>query len=112
MHEGARDVVWLCKLFNELKLDYVQPPTLWCDNQATVYLSKRPGKHSKFKHVDIKYHFTRDLVEKKRLKTEHCSTNVMPADIFTKPLERVKFERFREMLGVVKSPTWLRPSSE
>jgi hypothetical protein len=27
-------------------------------------------------------------------------------------LERVKFERFREMLGVVKSPTWLRPSSE
>jgi hypothetical protein len=94
MHEGARDIVWVCKLLDELKLEYVRPP--------------RSGATIKFKHVDVKYHFTRDLVDKRML-IEHCSTHTMPADIFTKPLDRVKFERFREMLRVVKRPSWLSP---
>ncbi|KAJ0392021.1 hypothetical protein ATCC90586_006158 [Pythium insidiosum] len=35
---------------SSISLDYVKPPKLWCDNLATVYLSEKPGKHSKFKH--------------------------------------------------------------
>ncbi len=110
MHESARDITWFGALFDELRMPYVKPPTLWCDNQSTVHLSKKPGKHAKFKHVDIKYHYTRDLVERDPLLTQYCSTEVMPPDIFTKQLERVKFERFRDMLRVVKQPAWMNNS--
>jgi hypothetical protein len=104
MHDGACDIVWLCRLLDEIKLKYVKPLTLW---KSTVYLTEWPGKHAKFKHVDPKYHYTRDLVDLKKIQTKHCSTNDMPADILTKGLERVKFERFRSMLGVVKKEVWM-----
>lgn len=54
------------------------------------------------KHIDIKYHYSRSLVEEKRLEVKHVGTTEQTADIFTKPLERVKFEKFRTMLGVVQ----------
>ncbi|KAJ0391590.1 hypothetical protein P43SY_011493 [Pythium insidiosum] len=106
MHEGARDIMWLGALLDELGLPFKKPPTLWCDNMSTVHLSTKPSKHSKMKHVDVKYHFTRNLVEKEKLATRHCGTNEMPADTLTKPLDRVKFERFRDMLGVRSKATW------
>ena len=101
MNEGAKDLMWLRGLCQELKQE-VEPPLLWCDNMATVYLSMKPGKHNKFKHVDNKYHYVRHLVEDKRLVTEHCPTTVMTADIFTKALGRTKFEQFRDQLNVVQ----------
>lgn len=77
--------LWCRVLCQEIKQGF-EPPLLWCDNMATVYLSVKPGKHNKFKHVDNKYHYVRHLVEDKTPVTEHCSTHVMTADIFTKAL--------------------------
>jgi hypothetical protein len=101
MNEGARDLMWLCGLCDELDQEY-EVPRLWCDNQATVYLSERPGKHNKSKHMENKYHYVRHLVEQGVIRTSHCGTNQMTADIFTKALGRVKFEQFRRRLGVVE----------
>jgi hypothetical protein len=84
-----------------LDQDY-ERPRLWCDNKAAVYLSEKPGKHNKSKHMENKYHYVRHLVENAVLETRHCSTQVMTADIFTKALSRVKFEQFRQQLGVVE----------
>ncbi|KAJ0392881.1 hypothetical protein ATCC90586_010563 [Pythium insidiosum] len=107
MCEGARELVWQPNLLSEMKLPFVKPPTLWNDNMSTVFLSKKPGKHAELQHVDPKYHYTRDLVEKKIIQTKHCPTNDMPADIFTKGLERIKLERFRGVLGVVEKQGWM-----
>ena len=55
-------------------------------------------KHAK--HVDIKYHFVKDIIEQRDIILEHCSSIDMAADILTKPLDTHKFKKCRDMLGM------------
>jgi hypothetical protein len=73
------------------------------DNQGALALVKNPHLHERSKHIDIRYHFIRDLAEKGKLNVEFISTTSqeMVADGMTKPLQRVAFERFKAQLGVV-----------
>jgi hypothetical protein len=72
------------------------------------------GKNAQFsqrtKHIDIRHHFIWDHLKKKNISLQYLSTDAMTADILTKPLERVKFERFRSQLGVVDLETDLEGS--
>ena len=58
--------------------------------------------HGRTKHVDIKYHFIRDLVEAKRVKLVYCASENMIADMLTKGLPIKQFEKLRELAGVAK----------
>ena len=57
--------------------------------------------HDKSKHIDIKYQYFRDMVEKGVVKLQYVATDEQVADVLTKPLSKVKFEYFRDKLGVV-----------
>ena len=70
------------------------------DNQGALALVKNPHLHERSKHIDVCYHYIRDLAEKKRLEIKYVPTAEMPADGLTKPLARIAFERFRSQLGV------------
>ena len=109
MNEGARDVMWLRNLCKELLWNF-HLPLLRCDNQAAICLTDRPGKHSKSKHIENKYHYVRRIKELKLVDTKYCSTEDMVADAMTKGLARVKFEKFRTMMGVVPKDTGARGS--
>ena len=50
------------------------------------------------KHIDVRYHFIRELVEKKVLRMIYRKTGEQPADVLTKPLARESFERHRRFL--------------
>ena len=106
MSEGVRDILWLRKLCGELLIP-IKTPRLMSDNQAAIVLTSKPGKHHKSKHIDNKYHFVRLLVARDELKIQHVGTNEMIADVMTKGLSRVKFERFRDLLGVVSRETFV-----
>jgi hypothetical protein len=56
-------------------------------------------------HIDISYHFIRDLAEKGDLRVDYIPTVDMVADGMTKPLQRVAFERFKAQLGVTMRPS-------
>ena len=58
--------------------------------------------HDKTKHIEIRYHFIRDMVQKGVLKLKYVPTKEQVADVFTKPLAHVKFEYFRDKLGAVR----------
>ena len=58
--------------------------------------------HDKSKHIEIKYHYIRDMVQRGALKLQYVATDEKIADVLTKPLARVNFEYFREKLGVVQ----------
>ena len=57
--------------------------------------------HTKTKHIAIKYHYLRELVQDKEVKMEYVNTKEQIADIFTKPLPKDAFEYLRGKLGVL-----------
>ena len=64
-------------------------------------MSENPVFHEKSKHIEIKYHYIRDMVQKGAVKLQYVATEEQIADVLMKPLARVKFEYFREKLGVI-----------
>ncbi|GMF63018.1 unnamed protein product [Phytophthora fragariaefolia] len=100
MSEAAKDVLWLQGLCKELA--WLHPVSLmFGDNEGVIALSVKPGKHSKTKLIENKYHMVRRNVELKRMTVKHCGTEDMIADIMTKALGAVKFARFRKMMKVL-----------
>ena len=77
---------------------------VYCDNSSAIDISKSPVQHSKTKHIEIRYHFIRDLVERKIVCLEYIPTKRQNADIFTKPLDRSKFEKLHQVIGVILCP--------
>ena len=58
--------------------------------------------HDKSKDIEIKYHYIRDMVQRGAVKLQYVAIDEKIADVLTKPLARVKFEYFREKLGVLQ----------
>ena len=58
--------------------------------------------YDKKKHIEIWYFYIRDMVKKGAIKFQYVSIDKQVADVLTKSLSRVKFEHFRDKLGVVR----------
>ena len=65
-------------------------------------MSENPVFHDKSKHIEIKYHYIMDMVQRGAVKLQYAATDEQIADVLTKPLARVKFEYFSEKLGVLQ----------
>ena len=74
--------------------------SVFSDNTSVINLSKNLVQHSKSKHIEILYHFIRDLVEDKIKSLEFIHMNNQKADIFTKPLDGPQFESLRKTISV------------
>lgn len=73
--------------------------TMFCDLSA-IFITKNPITQRKSKHIDLRFHFIRNQVEKSLSEVEHCPTESQLADILTKPLPRLQFVELRSKLGV------------
>jgi hypothetical protein len=73
-----------------------------CDNQSFIKMTENPVFHDRSKHIEIRYHFICDMVQRGALKLQYISTDEQVVDVMTKPLSRVKFEHFRDKLGIVR----------
>lgn len=83
--EAAKEMVWTRRLVQEM-IGQVETPVLHVDNQSPIKLVHNPAMHQFTKHIDIRYHYIREVVEKEIFKTEDVNTKEQLADIFTKPL--------------------------
>ncbi|KAI0995035.1 hypothetical protein K3495_g13146 [Podosphaera aphanis] len=72
------------------------------DNQGAIALAKNPHILERSKHIDIKYHLIRDLIEAGQIAISYIPTNQMPADGLTKPLEKNLFSEFKRLIGLVE----------
>jgi hypothetical protein len=81
----------------------LEPTLIHCDNKICVRPSMNPVSHDKSKHVEIKYHYIRDMVQRRTIILQYISTDELTADIMTKPLSRAKFVYFRDKLGVAEN---------
>jgi hypothetical protein len=69
--------------------------------RVPLVLPKTPCFHSRTKHIEVRYHFLRDNVEKGNIDLIHVPTEKQLADILTKPLDQATFARLRGVLGVI-----------
>ncbi|KAL0797178.1 hypothetical protein Bca101_068555 [Brassica carinata] len=76
------------------------PFLVYCDNKSTIDISRNPVHHSRTKHIDIRHHFNRELVEDNQIVIEHVVTDLQLADIFTKSLDYNRFITLRNAIGV------------
>jgi hypothetical protein len=90
-------------LIAKLTGEMLEPTVVYCDNQSCIKLSENPVFHDHSKHIDIRYHFLRDRVQKGAIALEYIQTDQQVADILTKPLAKGKFKMFRERLGLVEN---------
>ncbi|CAH9146153.1 unnamed protein product [Cuscuta epithymum] len=95
------EVIWVVSLLRELGLSLPHSPRLWCDNLGATYMCVNPIFHARTKHVEIDYHFVRDLVAKGAIHVRFLSTKDQLADVFTKPLSASRFAFLRDKLQVV-----------
>ena len=98
----SRETVWLRKLLVGLFGQAMNLTIIHCDNQSSIKLSVNPIFHDKSKHIEIPYHYVRVMVDRNSVKFSYTSTIDQTIDILTKPLSRVKRERFRKRLGMVE----------
>ncbi len=63
------------------------------DNTAAIALANDPVSHSRTKHIEVRYHYIRQLVAYNKLSIQHLPTEEMLADILTKPLAFTAFRR-------------------
>jgi len=78
-------LVWMKQMLEEYDVQQ-GVLTLYCDNLSVINISKNLIQHSRTKHIDIRHHFIRDLVEDKVVTLDHVTTEEQLADIFTKTL--------------------------
>ena len=97
---AAKEALWWRNQLAGLGHDMSQPTTLLCDNLGTIALTKNPVHHASTKHIDLRYHFIRDHVEKRVLRLQHIRTTDMAADILTKPLSGEKHIITANLLGM------------
>jgi hypothetical protein len=55
------------------------------------------------KHIDIRFHFLRDLTRDNVVELSYCNSQEQVADIMTKPLKLAQFLKLRNMLGMVEA---------
>jgi hypothetical protein len=70
---ASNEAVWLHRLCSGIRL-VQQTIILDCDNWSGIFLAKNPTYHSKTKHIDVQYHFVRDVVEEKKVFLEKVNT--------------------------------------
>ncbi|BAT81652.1 hypothetical protein VIGAN_03143300 [Vigna angularis var. angularis] len=92
--------IWLEEVLRELMIPVKAPLQLKIDNVSIINLSKNPVSHDKSKHIDVRYHFLRDMVNKCRIELVYCNTETQLADGFTKAVKIERFEWLRKEIGV------------
>ena len=97
----ATQLLWMRQTLKDYSITYRHGPLL-CDNEIAINIAENPKDHTRTKHIDIRYHFLRDHVEKGDIDIAHVVTNMQLADIFTKPFDEARFCQLRRELGILE----------
>ena len=95
------NIVWFKQLLKGMKVEIKEPVVMFYNNTSAINISKNPVMHSKTKHIAIKYHFVKELVQDKEIRLEYVHIKEQITDIFTKPLPKDALLYLRGKLGVI-----------
>ena len=92
-------MVWLEFFLKELDKEQ-NNSVLFCDSQSAIHLAKNPIFHSRMKHIQLKYHFIRGLIEDGTMLLEKIKGTKNLADMLTKVVTREKLKLCQASVGL------------
>ena len=97
--ETSKEALFLRQLYTDMSGTDTEYVRLFTDNQGAIALAKNPVHHKRTKHIDIRYHFIRELVSNGVIILSYIPSADNIADLFTKPLSKQKFAQFHTIRG-------------
>ncbi|KAE8661311.1 hypothetical protein F3Y22_tig00113726pilonHSYRG00149 [Hibiscus syriacus] len=98
--EAVNEAIWLQGLLGELGIEQ-KHIKVHCDSQSTIHLAKNQVYHARTKHIDVRYHFVREILEEGRVIIQKIRTTENPADMLTKVVIAVKFKHCLDLVNIV-----------
>ena len=88
--EASQEGVWIRNLLQDFHRKTEEKTTIYEDNQCCLKLIENKKFSNRTKHIDIKFHYSRELKMRGIMDYEYCPTSEMTADMLTKPLGKIK----------------------
>jgi hypothetical protein len=107
VEEAMTGIIWT-RNFLESQGINIRDNVVYQDNQSAMLLENNGTASSgkRTRHINIRYYFVKDRIDKGELRVEYCPTENMLADMFTKPLQGALFRKFRDqLLNIVTAPS-------
>ncbi|KAJ9545769.1 hypothetical protein OSB04_025476 [Centaurea solstitialis] len=92
-------VLWMRTQLRDYGYNFNHIP-IYCDSKSAIAISCNPVQHTRTKHIDIRYHFIKDHVERGTIELYFVNTEYQLADLFTKPLDEKRFNFLLSKLGM------------
>ncbi|KAM1848289.1 hypothetical protein ACFX14_012448 [Malus domestica] len=89
--EAVKEAIWIHGLIKNLGI-YQKQVELHCDSQSAIHLSKYQVYHSRTKQIDVRFHFIREILSKRKIIFQKVPNMDNPADMLTKVVRPAKFE--------------------
>eukprot|EP00253_Pinus_taeda_P025645 PITA_25645 len=99
--DASKEAIWLKGLIDEIGKTQEKVNVL-CDSQSSIHLATNPAYHSRTKHIDVRYHFLRHVIDGGKVALQKVNTRENCADIFTKPVTVEKLRWCLASLGLQK----------
>ncbi|MBW0490501.1 hypothetical protein O181_030216 [Austropuccinia psidii MF-1] len=100
VNKCVKQVQWMSNLLTSIGID-IHTPVLLNDNAGAVFIAQEAKLNSNTKQIEIIFQYVRDLIKNKLMKIAHISTQLMIADIITKPLATTKLTKSRKMRKMI-----------
>ncbi|KAL0537750.1 hypothetical protein IC582_026735 [Cucumis melo] len=97
--EAVKEAVWLKRIVGEL-LSQELIPIIHCDSQSAIHLAKNPSHHERSKHIDVKFHYIRNVIAQKDVELVKVHTVENLSDMLTKALSAHRFKYLLDELNV------------
>ena len=101
INAASKEAVYIKALLQEIGQYKQAKFPVYTDNNGALLLAKNPVFHERTKHIAVKFHYIRELLNKGIIDLYYISTNEQKADGLTKPLDKIKFKAFIEQLGLL-----------
>lgn len=98
---AVKEAIWLRMLLKDFNIKCIESVTIREDNQACITIAEDDKMTKRLKHIDVRFRFVQDEIQRGIIKLKYIASEDQLADIMTKGLARVQFEKLRSLLGLL-----------
>lgn len=99
--EAVKEAIWLHGFLKDLGVGQKQLE-VFSDSQSAIHLAKNQVFHARTKHIDVRYHFVREILEEEEILLQKIHTTENPTDMLTKVVTRAKFEHCLDLVNILR----------